>query len=294
MTKSSIILLLTGLMVADTVSYKYDAAGRLVSATYGTSATVVYAYDNAGNLLSRTISGATAAPQISAGGVVNSASYRAPIVRGELATIFGTNLSSGRFSATNLPLPLNLGGVQVTVAGIPAPIYFVSSMQINFQVPFEAPISGNVPVVVSLNGTASSPQPVTMAEYAPGVFTYARTPTAIDPIIVHADNSLVSPDSPASANEVLIIYATGVGSFDNPPATGAPASGSPIATSLVTPAVTVGGSAAQVLFAGLTPGNVGLVQINIQLPGTLPAGSSLPLAIQFGASAAQPVNLYVR
>src|SRR5260370_41601311 len=46
--------------------------------------------------------------------------------------------------------------------------------------------------------------------------------------------------------------------------TGAAAVSWPVANSLVTPTLKVGGAAAQVQFAGLTPGSVGLVQINIQ------------------------------
>jgi uncharacterized protein (TIGR03437 family) len=276
-------------------TYSYDAANRLTKVDYGNGQTITYTYDKAGNLLSRVIgsASASAAPTINPGGVVNAASYTTPLVRGELATIFGTNLAVGRASASALPLPTTLNGVQVTVGGIAAPLYFVSAMQINFQVPFEEPITGSVPVVVIQNGMPTVPQQVTMAEYAPGIFMYARTASALDPVIVHADNTLVTPDHPASANEILVIYATGVGSFDNPPATGAPASSSPIARSKVLPVVTVGGVAGQTLFAGLTPGDVGLVQINIQLPATLPPGSVLPLNVQFAGATAQAVNLYV-
>jgi len=60
-----------------------------------------------------------------------------------------------------------------------------------------------------------------------------------------------------------------------------------------TPQVTVGGAATQVLFAGLAPGFVGLAQINIQLPASLPAGSSLPLVIAFPGNSSSPANLAV-
>ncbi len=133
-----------------------------------------------------------------------------------------------------------------------------------------------------------------MAEYAPGVFTYARNALTLDPVIVHSDNQLVTPDNPAVASEVLVIYGTGVGSFDHPPPTGAGALLSPLARSLVTPTVTIGGSFAHVQFAGLTPGFVGLLQINIQLPDSLPIASSLPLVVAFGTSMAPPVNLSLR
>lgn len=39
-----------------TVKYRYDEAGRLVEAQYGTTARIVYRYDPMGNLLSRTVS----------------------------------------------------------------------------------------------------------------------------------------------------------------------------------------------------------------------------------------------
>ena len=48
------------------------------------------------------------------------------------------------------------------------------------------------------------------------------------------------------------------------------------------------------LFAGLTPGFVGLVQFNIRLPAALPPGARLALVIRFGANASQTVDLAVR
>ena len=89
------------------VNYTYDPAGRLALVDYGNGATIAYTYDKAGNMLSRVVSGsASVGPRISTGGVVNSASYTAPLVRGELASIFGTNLSSGPpASAQTLQLP---------------------------------------------------------------------------------------------------------------------------------------------------------------------------------------------
>ena len=41
-----------------TVTYSYDAAGRLVGADYGESGNITYTYDAAGNLLQRQVVGA--------------------------------------------------------------------------------------------------------------------------------------------------------------------------------------------------------------------------------------------
>lgn len=287
------LLLAAALATAAGVTYQYDAAGRLTSATYDNGTVVTYTYDKAGNLLGRTIPGP--APQIAAGGVGNAATYVAPLVRGELATIVGQNLSQVTASAASLPLPTSMSGVQVTVGGVPAPLYFISPGQINFQVPFEAPTSGSVPVVVKLYGSTSAAQQVAMAEYAPAIYGYARTATVIDPIIVHAATyGLVTPDNPATAGESLIIFATGAGTFDvPPPATGAAASATQLARTKVPPTVTVAGANATIQFSGLAPGFIGLLQINLALPADLPSGTQ-QLVLSFGAASASAVNLYVK
>lgn len=44
-------------VIAETVTYTYDDAGRLVKADYGNGTAIEYNYDNAGNLLERGITG---------------------------------------------------------------------------------------------------------------------------------------------------------------------------------------------------------------------------------------------
>jgi uncharacterized protein (TIGR03437 family) len=286
------LLAAAGSMAAATVSYKYDDTGRLISAAWDNGTTVAYSYDKAGNLLGLAVP--TGTPKVNVGGIVNAASYTAPLVRGEVATIFGTNLSTGTLGATSVPLPTNLAGVQVTVGGMPAPLYYVSPGQLVFQVPFEVPLSGNTQLVVTQNGNIGSAQQVSTAEYAPAVFGYYRTSTVLDPVIVHPDNSLVSPASPASAGETVVLYATGAGSFDRPPATGAAGPVSPLANTQILATVTVAGAPVTVQFSGLVPSLVGALQINFILPSPLPAGSTLPVVVSFGSNAASPVNIYVQ
>jgi uncharacterized protein (TIGR03437 family) len=151
--------------------------------------------------------------------------------------------------------------------------------------------------VVVVNGVSGQPIMVTFSSYAPSVFLYPRTATSTDPVIVHANNTLVTPSSPAQPGEVLTIYGTGAGKLNHQPLDGMAAPASPPATTADTPTVTVGGAAATVPFSGLAPGFVGLLQINIQLPAVLPAVSgttpTLPLVITFPGGASAPVNLWV-
>src|SRR5206468_11954721 len=85
---------------------------------------------------------AHAAPTISPQGVDNAAgpSYAgAPVAAGSIVSIYGANLASSRpgqgIKAEAFPLPLNLGGTQVLMNGITAPLYYADSAQINAQVP---------------------------------------------------------------------------------------------------------------------------------------------------------------
>src|SRR5258708_387335 len=154
-------------------------------------------------------------------GLVGEAGCGVRVYPGGLVTIFGTSLPGSTAGAVSLPLLTTLGGVQVLVNGVPAPLLYASPTQINFVAPYATPVGTPVQVVVASNGVSSLPVTVIFTAYAPAVFTYQRTPTSVDPVIVHADNTLVTPDSPATAGEILIIYATGAGKLNNAPADGA-------------------------------------------------------------------------
>ena len=82
-------------------------------------------------------------PVIAPRGVVNAASMadaaEYPLGPGSVATILGANLSRETIPAAGFPLLRRLGGVSVTVDGIPAPLLLVSPTQIRFQVPSGLP-----------------------------------------------------------------------------------------------------------------------------------------------------------
>ncbi|MEX2302154.1 MAG: M36 family metallopeptidase [Bryobacterales bacterium] len=232
------------------------------------------------------------APTISNGGVVHAASYLPKLAPGGIATLFGANLALETAQASSVPLPRELGGVRVLVNGVAAPLFYVSPGQINFQTPFET-APGVAGVTVERDGVPSALVGTAVQADSPGIFTYQRTPEIADPVVVHADGAVVSPQNPARPGEVVVIYATGVGSLTNRPATGEGAPAEPFAISAVETDVMVGNLSANVLFAGLTPGYVGLLQINVQLPDVLPPGDMHGLVALFGTSASQRVALVV-
>jgi uncharacterized protein (TIGR03437 family) len=75
------------------------------------------------------------------------------------------------------------------------------------------------------------------------------------------------------------LYATGLGAVSNPPSDGVAASLDDLASTLQPVTATVGGRTARVLFAGLTPGSVGLYQVNLIIPDDAPLGDAIPVVI---------------
>jgi len=224
------------------------------------------------------------APFVEPGGVVDAASFKAPVVPGSLVSIFGTNLASGTASASAVPLPATLGSVSVTFNGIAAPLLYVSPQQINAQLPWEVPATGPVSVVVTNGARASAPQSVQVGTFSPGLFTIAGYAVAINP-----DGSLAAPigaipgvaSHPATPGDTLVLWGSGFGAV-NPPATTGDNSLDTLRHVATPPTVTIAGIAAPVTFAGLSPQFVGVYQVNATMPSTaLPAGAA-PVEIEAG------------
>ena len=278
-----------------TVTVTASAAG-MSAGTYNGSVMILASASNAPVTIPVifTVTAAQGNPTISSGGIVSAAGSNPGIARGSVASLYGTALADAPATATTVPLPRSLGNVQVSVNSVNAPLWYADSGQINFQVPFESPLQGQASVVVTRDGVPSAPMTVSLAPYAPSVFTYQRTSGVFDPIIVHStNNQLVTPTSPAVPGEYIVVYGTGIGDLTVLPTTGAPSPESPVPYAKVTPTATIGGVNASVAFAGLTPDAIGLAQFNLQLPSSLPSGSTAPLVINFNGVTSSPVNLAI-
>jgi len=62
-------------------------------------------------------------------------------------------------------------GAQVTVNGIPAPIFYSSPNQLGVEIPTEL-TGASATVQVTVGGQGSAPQPVAIAPVSPGIFTF--------------------------------------------------------------------------------------------------------------------------
>lgn len=262
-----------------------------------------------------------AGPAVAA--VLNGASFAtgARVAPGSLVAVFGSDLATedrlGMYPTILLP-----GSGVITINGVSAPLFDVvtTAGQINLLVPYEAPTTGSVPVVVTNPLGTSTAFQLGMAPAAPGIFRipdpsrtgranaaalFANTAWRVGPSSMAAaygwaqdcKANRVAPGvlcgEPAAAGDSIQIYVTGLGRatangnpVGNTLRTGdvAPAAGDPLYRTVETPRVTIGGVEAQVIFSGIAPGFAGLYQINVTVPPGVAPGDDVPVAVTIGGA----------
>jgi uncharacterized protein (TIGR03437 family) len=217
-------------------------------------------------------------PLLSSASVGSAASFVAysPLAPGGIISIYGDRLADETLQNQSVPLPTQLSNTQVLIGGQPAPLFFVSKGQINALVPFEINPNTRQQVLVENGPTYSQPVPVDVGPAQPAPFLSSGN--VIAAAYRGSTSFLVTPATPATAGDVLVIYCAGLGITDQTIADGAGSPGSPPAHTKDPVTVSFGGQSTPVQFAGLAPSFVGLYQINVAVPPGLPAGN-VPLSI---------------
>ncbi|MGH9612379.1 MAG: IPT/TIG domain-containing protein [Bryobacteraceae bacterium] len=213
--------------------------------------------------------------------VANAASYAPGVISpGSLISVFGSGLALATVSAPSTPLPISLADVSVTVNGVPAPLLFVSPGQINAQAPVEL-TPGAATVVVRTGNSISAATTVQVQAAAPGIFTSADgTNQAAALNDNDADDVPNNPGAPAPVGSIVSLFFTGQGPVNAQLRNGVPASGEAPVPALLSISATVGGVPAEVTFAGLAPGYVGVAQMNLKVPPL--ASGNYPVVISAG------------
>ena len=241
------------------------------------------------------------APSISAAGVVNAASPSVatvlmpstPLVPGSLGAAYGSFLVSPQ-KAPGPPLPGQISGLSASFAnGITAPIASVANGKITFQVPWELAGQAQAMFSVTVNGQSTAPQSVSLASYAPAIFSTNGMGTG-QAMAYDMSNRLVDSSNPATAGSTIVqIYCTGLGAVSNPPATGYAAPNNLSLTAII-PTVSIGGQGAPVLFSGLLPGVVGVYQINALVPLFADGQPIQPITISNGVMTSNAPTIAVK
>jgi uncharacterized protein (TIGR03437 family) len=222
-----------------------------------------------------------AAPvMLSSNPVLNGADFQTGISQFSWITVKGSNLSSTTrtwlakdFQGNQLPTQLD--GVSVTVDGKPAYIGYVSPTQINALVAADVTV-GPVQVSTGNQGLASGNSSTPMQTTSPAFFITSNNYIAA----LHLDNvTLVAPPTlyagavPAKPGETIELFGTGFGEGNTPIPDGQ-LNFAPVPVTGVT--ITVGGTQAQVIFAGVT--EPGVYQIDLTIPTTAPDGDAQVVA----------------
>ena len=213
---------------------------------------------------------------------VSAASYLGSpgaLAPNSIVAAFGTQLATGTLAANSLPLPTSLLTTRVTVAGIPAPLFFDSTNQINYLIPENAP-TGDVEVLVT-STIASGDQVISrgqmrIAGTGPAIFTADSSgggaPAAITGRINQNDVFVYDPNPPYRtdpANPGRIIPAPiDVGTTERPAFLILFGTGIRNALPNNIRAI-IGGLDIPVEYYGPAGGYAGLDQVNLRLPASL-------------------------
>jgi uncharacterized protein (TIGR03437 family) len=218
-------------------------------------------------------------------GLANSAGSKLTgrLAPGELFSVYGTKLGaaakSGSFDSVGF-LPNTLGGVQITVNGVAAPLLYVSDKQINAVVPLEA-ASGEAHVRITVNGTQLQDFRAFVDSAAPQVFRYPDGSV----IAVNQDGSFNSHENPALPGSLVAIWVSGAGAV-------AGVDGQRIGAAKPGPLVSVDAATGpvNVAYAGASPGTVtGLTQVNFRVSELL---RGLILSVSANGKSSEPFFIY--
>lgn len=232
---------------------------------------------------------------VSLTGVVNAANGSPTVAPGSLATVRLASLKLSPAWPDGAPTATSLAGLALQFqTGAAAPLLFASSTIAVIQIPWEMAGQSQVTLTGTANGQTSAPATVSVAAYAPGIFSVDGSGRG-QGVIESGLPRLADARNPATSGSTVVkIYATGLGPVTSPQASGASAPGNPAATTTTMPVVTIGGVTAKVMSSMLLKGEVGVYEVDALVPVDAPTGDAVPLALTIGGVASNTVTLAIR
>jgi len=232
---------------------------------------------------------------------VSAASFHSgPVSPESIVAAFGTGMASSSTAATSTPLPTTIDGTSVMVrdsAGIEryCGLFYISPDQINFQIP-PGTGSGTATTLIERSDGRVSTGELLIAPVAPGLFSANANGEGVASALVLR----VKPDG-SQVFEPVAVYDQAHSRFVASPIDLGDTSdqvylvafgtGIRFRSSLSSVSATIGGSDAQVLFAGPAPGFSGLDQVNLRLPSSLVGRGEVDLELTVQNTAANILTL---
>ena len=223
-------------------------------------------------------------------GIVNAATGDpGPLAPGEMILVYTTGVNLTGSARTQLDsagkVSTTLGDVRLFFDGTQAPLLSVSNGQVGAVVPFDVEGKGNVQVRLEYQGAPSQTVPMGVVNTSPGIFTQDGAPSGVG-LIYNADYSLNSKENPAAEGSQVAIFWTGGGQTD-PGGVDGRIELMPLSRPKAAVSVTIGGKAADLIFAGGAPyGWSGLLMAEIKAPAGLAGDDPVasPVVITAGGS----------
>jgi len=208
-----------------------------------------------------------------------------PFAPGTLVTVRGAGLAKDTQTATGTPLPTTIGSTSLTANGQPVGLTRVAPDSVTFVMPWAAAGAGRIHLKATVAGTNSNEIVVRAVPASPGFFS--TTGDGLGMVLgTHADGSLITADSPATPGEVVVLYASGLGTLATSVAEYAAAASANVTS--VPVQVDVAGILAEVQYAGAAPTLAGVYQINIVIPQSAVTSPGANLRIFEGYAQTHP------
>ena len=237
----------------------------------------------------------TPVPAINHAQSVSSCGAFTSVSPGAWVEIYGSNLATSAYlwtsgDFTGNTAPTSLAGTGVSIGGQTAVVAYVSSGQVNAQVPLGVPTGSQSITVKDINGTTAA-YTITVNATQPGLCQGASLGGVQYLAAVLADGSayvlpaganIGAPVRPAHPGEIITFFGNGFG----------PVSPSAVQGQVVQQQnqltnqfqILFGQTAATIKYAGLAPDAVGLYQFNVVVP-SVPANNAVPITFTLGGVA---------
>jgi uncharacterized protein (TIGR03437 family) len=232
-------------------------------------------------------------PQIS-GAFTSTSFFDSGLSPGLIFSVAGTDIGPATPAEmvvqSDQTLSQSVGGVEVLVNGIPSPLLYVSSTQINAIAPYAIDTKTSAGVAVRYNGVLSDELPVSVSPAVPGLYSSSAT-GAGNGAILNQDMSVNSPSNPAAKGSIIQLYGSGDGQSSPHGIDGliTPADLTQVTHPVLPVSVMIGGvPATNITYAGAAPTlTSGVIVVNVQIPPAVPSGD-VPVLLTIGSSISQP------
>lgn len=235
---------------------------------------------------------------------ISAASYAGPALAAEsIAATFGVTLATATQAVSTLPLPTTLAGTTVKVkdsAGTErfAPLFFVAPEQINFQLP-AGTATGTATITVTSSDGSFSIGTVQVGSVAPGLFAANANGLGVAAgyaLRVGSDSSqqIVPISSFNSSQSQFVTVPVDLGLESDQVFLVLFGTGLRFRTALSNVTATIGGTVAEVTFAGAQGTYVGLDQVNVLIPRSLAGRGEVDIVLTVDGKPANTVRVNIK